>query len=97
MEKMIELMQDQISVQIGVAELMSASVNQNNLSNYIHSLQAEVTAINAILQNKSVTGDREMDLYNRLFELQSILRKINDSSLDVLGGGEDKEEETTKK
>lgn len=90
MEKMIELMQDQINVQIGVAELMKASVSQNNIGNYINSLQAEVTAINAILQNKTVTGEREMNLYDRLFELQSILRRINDSSLDVLGG-EDKE------
>ena len=92
MERMIELMQDQINVQVGVAELMQASVNQNNIGNYINSLQAEVAAINAILQNKTVTGEREMDLYERLFELQSILRRINDSSLDVLG--KDKEEET---
>ena len=92
MERMIELMQDQINVQVGVAELMQASVSQNNIGNYINSLNAEVTAINAILQNKTVTGEREMDLYNRLFELQSILRRINDSSLDVLG--KDKEEET---
>ena len=91
MEKMIELMQDQINVQVGVAELMQASVSQNNIGNYINSLQAEVTVINAILQNKTVTGEREMNLYDRLFELQSILRRINDSSLDVLGG-EDKEE-----
>lgn len=90
MEKMIELMQDQINVQIGVADLMKASVSQNNIGNYINSLNAEVAAINAILQNKTVTGEREMDLYDRLFELQSILRRINDSSLDVLGG-EDKE------
>ena len=90
MEKMIELMQDQINVQVGVAELMQASVSQNNIGNYINSLNAEVAAINAILQNKTVTGEREMDLYERLFELQSILRRINDSSLDVLGG-EDKE------
>lgn len=90
MEKMIELMQDQINVQVGVAELMQASVNQNNIGNYINSLNAEVAAINAILQNKTVTGEREMDLYDRLFELQAILRRINDSSLDVLGG-EDKE------
>ena len=90
MEKMIELMQDQINVQVGVAELMQASVSQNNIGNYINSLNAEVTAINAILQNKTVTGEREMDLYDRLFELQSILRRINDSSLDVLG--KDKEE-----
>ena len=93
MEKMIELMQDQINIQVSVAELMQASVSQNNIGNYINSLQAEVAAINAILQNKNVTGEREMDLYDRLFELQSILRRINDSSLDVLGG-EDKEEET---
>ena len=92
MERMIELMQDQINVQVGVAELMQASVNQNNIGNYINSLQAEVAAINAILQNKTVTGEREMDIYERLFELQSILRRINDSSLDVLG--KDKEEET---
>ena len=92
MERMIELMQDQINVQVGVAELMQASVNQNNIGNYINSLNAEVAAINAILQNKTVTGEREMDLYDRLFELQSILRRINDSSLDVLG--KDKEEET---
>ena len=92
MEKMIELMQDQINVQVGVAELMQASVSQNNIGNYINSLNAEVTAINAILQNKTVTGEREMDLYDRLFELQSILRRINDSSIDVLG--KDKEEET---
>ena len=92
MEKMIELMQDQINIQVSVAELMQASVSQNNIGNYINSLNAEVTAINAILQNKTVTGEREMDLYNRLFELQSILRRINDSSLDVLG--KDKEEET---
>ena len=92
MEKMIELMQDQINIQVSVAELMQASVNQNNIGNYINSLQAEVTAINAILQHKTVTGEREMDLYERLFELQSILRRINDSSLDVLG--KDKEEET---
>ena len=92
MEKMIELMQDQINIQVSVAELMQASVSQNNIGNYINSLQAEVAAINAILQNKTVTGEREMDLYNRLFELQSILRRINDSSLDVLG--KDKEEET---
>lgn len=90
MERMIELMQDQINVQVGVAELMQASVNQNNIGNYINSLNAEVAAINAILQNKTVTGEREMDLYDRLFELQSILRRINDSSLDVLAG-EDKE------
>lgn len=90
MEKMIELMQDQINIQVSVAELMQASVSQNNIGNYINSLQAEVTAINAILQNKTITGEREMDLYDRLFELQSILRRINDSSLDVLGG-EDKE------
>ena len=90
MEKMIELMQDQINVQVGVAELMQASVSQNNIGNYINSLNAEVTAINAILQNKTVTGEREMDLYDRLFELQSILRRINDSSIDVLAG-EDKE------
>ena len=90
MERMIELMQDQINVQVGVAELMQASVNQNNIGNYINSLNAEVVAINAILQNKTVTGEREMDLYDRLFELQAILRRINDSSLDVLGG-EDKE------
>ena len=90
MEKMIELMQDQINVQVGVAELMQASVSQNNIGNYINSLNAEVAAINAILQHKTVTGEREMDLYDRLFELQSILRRINDSSLDVLGG-EDKE------
>ena len=90
MERMIELMQDQINVQVGVAELMQASVNQNNIGNYINSLQAEVAAINAILQNKTVTGEREMNLYERLFELQSILRRINDSSLDVLG--KDKEE-----
>ena len=83
-------MQDQINVQVGVAELMQASVSQNNIGNYINSLNAEVAAINAILQNKTVTGEREMDLYERLFELQSILRRINDSSLDVLGG-EDKE------
>ena len=92
MEKMIELMQDQINIQVSVAELMQASVSQNNIGNYINSLNAEVTAINAILQNKTVTGEREMDLYDRLFELQSILRRINDSSLDVLG--KDKEEET---
>lgn len=92
MEKMIELMQDQINIQVSVAELMQASVNQNNIGNYINSLNAEVAAINAILQNKTVTGEREMDLYDRLFELQSILRRINDSSLDVLG--KDKEEET---
>ena len=92
MEKMIELMQDQINIQVSVAELMQASVSQNNIGNYINSLQAEVAAINAILQNKTVTGEREMDLYDRLFELQSILRRINDSSLDVLG--KDKEEET---
>ena len=92
MERMIELMQDQINIQVSVAELMQASVSQNNIGNYINSLNAEVTAINAILQNKTVTGEREMDLYNRLFELQSILRRINDSSLDVLG--KDKEEET---
>ena len=92
MERMIELMQDQINVQVGVAELMQASVNQNNIGNYINSLNAEVAAINAILQNKTVTGEREIDLYDRLFELQSILRRINDSSLDVLG--KDKEEET---
>ena len=85
-------MQDQINIQVSVAELMQASVSQNNIGNYINSLQAEVAAINAILQNKTVTGEREMDLYNRLFELQSILRRINDSSLDVLG--KDKEEET---
>ena len=90
MEKMIELMQDQINIQVSVAELMQASVSQNNIGNYINSLNAEVAAINAILQNKTVTGEREMDLYDRLFELQSILRRINDSSLDVLGG-EDKE------
>ena len=90
MEKMIELMQDQINIQVSVAELMQASVSQNNIGNYINSLQAEVTAINAILQNKTITGEREMDLYERLFELQAILRRINDSSLDVLGG-EDKE------
>ena len=92
MEKMIELMQDQINVQVGVAELMQASVNQNNIGNYINSLNAEVAAINAILQNKTATGEREMNLYDRLFELQSILKGINDSSLDVLG--KDKEEET---
>ena len=92
MEKMIELMQDQINIQVSVAELMQASVSQNNIGNYINSLQAEVAAINAILQNKTVTGEREMDLYDRLFELQSILRRINDSSLDVLG--KDKEKET---
>ena len=91
MEKMIELMQDQINIQVSVAELMQAAVSQNNIGNYINSLQAEVTAINSILQNKTVTGEREMNLYDRLFELQSILRRINDSSLDVLGG-EDKEE-----
>ena len=85
-------MQDQINIQVSVAELMQASVSQNNIGNYINSLQAEVAAINAILQNKTVTGEREMDLYDRLFELQSILRRINDSSLDVLG--KDKEEET---
>ena len=92
MEKMIELMQDQINVQVGVAELMQASVNQNNIGNYINSLNAEVAAINAILQNKTATGEREMNLYDRLFALQSILKGINDSSLDVLG--KDKEEET---
>lgn len=90
MEKMIELMQDQINIQVSVAELMQASVSQNNIGNYINSLQAEVAAINAILQNKTIIEKREMDLYDRLFELQAILRRINDSSLDVLGG-EDKE------
>ena len=40
MEKMIELMQDQINIQVSVAELMQASVSQNNIGNYINSLQA---------------------------------------------------------
>lgn len=94
MEKMIELMQDQLSIQASTAELMSASVNQNNLGNYINSLQAEAVTINAILQNKTVTGEKEMNLFKRLFELQSILRVINDTSFDVLGS--EKKEETPK-